>query len=232
VTFHPLAARATRNTVGFDQGQWKDDELDVAADIETSEGRVTRGCINCGRVTEFDCGRLVFDGSYKVYPLQQNPQPLTIPTRLQGRFTSRPRHNSSLGGRRERRRLRARASEALHSVPLPLPPVIYCNNLRRYRYPCRFATVIDGRSTSTRARTRSRLTDTSHVSLTHHTSHSAIRHVREDVSSDRVICRRPLHRDPYESLRVFVDASAGRGEGLFAKVALVKGEVAAFYNGG
>ena len=47
------------------QGQWLNDELVVAADIETSEGRVTRGCISGGHVTEFDCGHLVFAGSYK-----------------------------------------------------------------------------------------------------------------------------------------------------------------------
>ncbi len=55
--------------------------------------------------------------------------------------------------------------------------------------------------------------------------------MREDFSTDRVICRRPLLRDAYESLRVYVAASPGKGEGLFAKIALVSGEVAAFYNG-
>jgi hypothetical protein len=44
------------------QGQWADDELVVAADIVTSEGRVTRGRIMGGSVQEFDDGRLVFAG--------------------------------------------------------------------------------------------------------------------------------------------------------------------------
>jgi hypothetical protein len=48
-----------------DQGLWDRDELVVAADIETSEGRVTRGCISGGQVEEFDNGRLVFAGKYK-----------------------------------------------------------------------------------------------------------------------------------------------------------------------
>jgi len=51
--------------VCFTQGRWLDDELVVAADIETSEGRVTRGNISCGLVTEFDDARLCFAGSYK-----------------------------------------------------------------------------------------------------------------------------------------------------------------------
>jgi hypothetical protein len=55
--------------------------------------------------------------------------------------------------------------------------------------------------------------------------------VRDDVSDDRVICRRPLRRDSYESLRVYVSQSPGKGDGLFAKIALVSGEVVAFYNG-
>ena len=61
--------------------------------------------------------------------------------------------------------------------------------------------------------------------------HSSCRSVREDFSTHRVICRRPLLRDAYESLRVYVAASRGKGEGLFAKIALASGEVAAFYNG-
>lgn len=87
----------------------------------------------------------------------------------------------------------------------------------QYRYPCRFGTAIDGRCA---------LQD-----VTRHTSH-ACRLVVEDVSSERIICRRPLQRDPYESLRVYVAAAPGKGEGLFAKIALEKGEVVAFYNGG
>lgn len=55
--------------------------------------------------------------------------------------------------------------------------------------------------------------------------------MREDLSSDSVICRRPLQRDAYESLRVYVAAAAGKGEGLYARTALVNGEVVAFYNG-
>jgi hypothetical protein len=55
--------------------------------------------------------------------------------------------------------------------------------------------------------------------------------VLEDESTDRVICRRPLQRDAYESLRVYVAASSGKGEGLFAKILLLSGEVVAFYNG-
>jgi hypothetical protein len=47
------------------QGRWSHDELVFAADIETSEGRVTRGNISCGLVKEFDHDRLVFAGSYK-----------------------------------------------------------------------------------------------------------------------------------------------------------------------
>ncbi len=60
----------------------------------------------------------------------------------------------------------------------------------------------------------------------------ACRLVVEDVSSERIICRRPLQRHSYESLRVYVAAAPGKGEGVFAKIPLEKGEVVAFYNGG
>ncbi len=51
------------------------------------------------------------------------------------------------------------------------------------------------------------------------------------MSTDAVICRRPLLPDAYESLRVYVAVAPGKGEGLFARIALVSGEVVAFYNG-
>jgi hypothetical protein len=52
------------------------------------------------------------------------------------------------------------------------------------------------------------------------------------VVEDGIICRRPLQRHSYESLRVYVAAAPGKGEGVFAKIPLEKGEVVAFYNGG
>ncbi len=101
--------------------------------------------------------------------------------------------------------------------------------------PCsKTASLCATRSTGTHAASALQSMAGAHCRTSHatrHTSH-ACRLVVEDVSSERIICRRPLQRDPYESLRVYVAAAPGKGEGLFAKIALEKGEVVAFYNGG
>ncbi|KAK9767277.1 Histone-lysine N-methyltransferase setd7 [Basidiobolus ranarum] len=55
----------------------------------------------------------------------------------------------------------------------------------------------------------------------------------QDISTDTIISKDPLLRDPYETSRVYVQKSKipNSGEGLFAKRDLKKGEVASFYNG-
>ena len=56
---------------------------------------------------------------------------------------------------------------------------------------------------------------------------------RRDVSTGKVISRQPLLPDPYEARLVEVGASLeeGGGQGLFAKVDLRPGDLAALYNG-
>ncbi len=127
------------------QGQWVEDEQVVAADIVTSEGRVTRGRIMGGRVQELDDGRLVFAGEY----------------------------------------------------------------------PCRFGTAIDGRCVlQDVARLPSRVTRV------------------QAGAGGRVERAHHLPPPAAATLRVYVAAAPGKGEGLFAKISLEKGEVVAFYDGG
>mmetsp|Transcript_50171 Transcript_50171/g.93418 ORF Transcript_50171/g.93418 Transcript_50171/m.93418 type:complete len:368 (-) Transcript_50171:172-1275(-) len=63
--------------------------------------------------------------------------------------------------------------------------------------------------------------------------HPRARPFQLDQSTARSISARMLTADPYEQRRVTVAPSTmpGAGEGLFAKIPLYKGEVAAYYNG-
>eukprot|EP00457_Paulinella_chromatophora_P007556 gb/GEZN01007579.1/.p1 GENE.gb/GEZN01007579.1/~~gb/GEZN01007579.1/.p1 ORF type:complete len:431 (-),score=51.08 gb/GEZN01007579.1/:189-1481(-) len=71
-----------------------------------------------------------------------------------------------------------------------------------FRYPCRFGTTLQGHE------------------------------LHDDVSAPDRISKSPTRQDPYETKRVYVaSAGEGRGEGLFAKVELMPGELVCYYNG-
>ena len=106
-----------------------EDELVVAADIVTSEGRVARGRIMGGRVQEFDDGRLVFASEYWPPHLACALHcgiNLLLREQIQGRRAGRCWDHLSHWRRRKRCRVRRRRACALHAVPVPLP-LRHCN---------------------------------------------------------------------------------------------------------
>ena len=110
------------------QGQLVEDELVVAADIVTSDGRVARGRIMGGRVQELDDGRLVFAAS-------TGPHTSHLHCIVVSMYCCARTYKDGAG-------------TIYHIGGGESDAVFEDGELVRYtqyRYPCRFGTAIDGR---------------------------------------------------------------------------------------